>query len=285
MLDLRDDIGPYRVVDFAAQVEGAAQDAWITINKQQLKRRVMAAPAFLTVIGETDQVRRGIDGWHCEGPKEAVRARYAMATLYKSDRKCSSSTFWNTGNPRNLVELLVAPASNDIGGQSGRHPRALWRWLAERHEPVSRELRFGIETPWFRAAPERLMDDMQKFLRDGGDPFAIKEPSRPTDSRTILYLAAEEGGGFVKLGKCVGSKTSPPARRVAMYAAGNPRQLTLARAWTTPAAPPERQLQACLRSACAARHSRQRAEWFELLVEEALEATRPAVKAHGLVAV
>jgi hypothetical protein len=148
--------------------------------------------------------------------------------LYTGDRKCSSSTFWNTGNPRNLVELLVMPLAEVPGrGRGGRHPRALWQWLSERHEPVSRELRYGVENPWFHATPAALLDDMRRFVRDGGDPFAGRKPAEPADARDMLYLLAEEGSGFVKLGKCKGRRTSPPERRVSMYAAGNPRSLSI----------------------------------------------------------
>lgn len=100
----------------------------------------------------------------------------------------------------------------------------------------------------------------------------------------MIYLVAEEGDDFVKLGKCAGSRTSPPEKRVSMYAAGNPRSLSIVDAWLAPGTPPERQLQAALRQACAAVGSRRRAEWFELNVEQARAALAPLVRQHGLTA-
>lgn len=285
VIDLSGDMGSCRVIDFAALVDGSTvHNARITINRASVERRVVAAPALLTVVAETGQVGRGVDGWHSEGAREAASTEHAMAVLYTGDRKCSSSTFWNTGNPRNLVELLVSPLAEAPGWRPGRHPRALWRWLADRHEPVSRALRFGVENPWFRAAPEALLDDMRRFVRDGGDPFASREQARSTEPRDMLYLLTEEGGGFVKLGKCKGLRTSPPERRVGMYAAGNPRSLAITDAWLAPEALPERQLQAALRRACVEGGVRHRAEWFELSVERARAVLAPLVRQHGLTA-
>lgn len=215
-----------RVVDFGAEVYGETWLGEIPINGKMYSRRLVVADAVFAVIGETTEVTRGMDAWHCEPGTSVPLGDGRMAVLYSGDRKCTSATWWNTGNPRNLREICVMPVTLPQARSRGQITPALWRWLAGRHSvaragPVAGDLL----SAWFACDPSALMADMAAFLHQGRDPYGRMPDAVMPDATTILYLVAEDGDRFVKLGKCTAGRTSPPARRVAMYAPGNPRAL------------------------------------------------------------
>jgi hypothetical protein len=281
MLDL---MGAYRVVDFAASVDGPTTTARVRINGEGYERRVVKADALVAVLAETDHVERGLDAWHKEVPGAAPNRDRAMAVLYTGDRLCSSSTWWNTGNPRNLVEVAAVPITYKAPRGYKQRSWGLWRWLASRHEPVAPSGMIGAGA-WFRAEPEPLVEDVLRFVREGRDPLQGGPPDIPEDGRDMLYLAEDGGGEFVKLGKCEGRRTSPPERRVAMYAPANPRGMTLRAAWICPAAVKgvEQTAKAELRRLVGARGALHRAEWFQCTAEEGVCRLTPLMAAKGLI--
>jgi T5orf172 domain len=121
-------------------------------------------------------------------------------------------------------------------------------------------------------------------MREAHDPLRGAPSEVPRDGRDMLYLAEDGSGEFLKIGKCEGRRTSPPERRMGMYAPANPRGITLRAVWIRPSTirEVEQAAKAELRRLSDARGALHRAEWFRCTAEEGVGTLTPLVAARSL---
>ena len=207
--------------------------------------------------------------------------RSLLVQSYGGDRKCSSSTWWNTDNPRNLFEHAVLPIRTKF-----KIPPisewSLWSLLEKRYGRIRHSGRRPMG--WFKAPPDQLLDDVNAWLRDGHQLQIDSSWALPQQVQDrYVYLVAEADGQFVKLGKCDRSKTSPPIRRLCQYQRSNPRRLDVVASWKsdTPGSI-ERTLQAMLRRWCVSNGRRFWAEWFEISSNDALDVLQRGISRFNL---
>lgn len=278
MLDLNDGMADYRVVSAQAVVRGESAPAEITINKQRIRCRVAKAPAVLTMIQECAAALPDVSSWHTEGDLCTVDPAWTMVCLSTGDAKCSTATYWATGNPRPLVERCVTPIK--LAPRSGaKAGHLLLAHLSAKFESVPYSASDLPPTRWFRASWEELNEACDRWINAGGDLTGGYGGSHtlPRDDHDYVYLMKEAGSGWVKAGKCKGGITSPPARRRAMYQPGNRREITVAAQWIGPSGRAERSMIEALRRHCRRVGASHRAEWFEVGLATALSIVSPVL--------
>jgi hypothetical protein len=285
LIDLTDGMGPYRVIDRQAIINAPAFLARLRISNQLVERRVIEAPAVIALIQECENGLPGIDRWQSEGDIGTVTDTWTMVALYGGDVKCSASTWWNTGNPRNLLErwLLSVTTPRKSDGPWGP---PLWEWLGERFQRCTYATQGLPPGRWFKAAWSDIADAVLTFLSDGGQlsgGSTWRLP--PSDPRSMVYLMAEAGTDWIKVGACKANGTSPPERRRCMYQPGNRRQILVASAWSYAGTNPENAMKAALRELCNQSGQRYRAEWFNVGIEAALAQLRAITSRPDITAI
>lgn len=268
-----------RVIDRQAIVDKETRTGLITIVSKSYERRLIEADGLITLVQECrESIAR--DAWETEGCIKTAYSEWTAVYYYTGDKKCSSSTYWNTGNPRHLVERWVVPVeasrSMDIASLHNLLERKFARaTYADKGQPAS---------PWYRAGWEELQEIVEKAVMDRTvlSPKIKKQTidyGTPTD---VVYLMSETETDWVKIGKC-GSSTSPPAKRRSMYQPGNRREILPVAAWTINGKNPEAAMKAELKAYCRSSSQNCRSEWFDLGVGKALDLLASVVPNHARV--
>jgi hypothetical protein len=255
-----------RVIDRQAIVDKETTNGRITIASKSFERRLIDADCLITLVQESrDSVAR--DAWETEGSIKTADNEWTAVYLYSGDKKCSSSTYWNTGNPRHLVERCAFPVdvmrAVDAGG--------IHRLLEERFERSFYTDKGQQSSNWYRAGWEEIRAVVESSIRDK-TAFAPKrkQPAfKHCSGSDMIYLMSETGTGWVKIGKCGASTTSPPAKRRSQYQPGNRREIIPVAAWRTNGKNPEAAMKAELKRYCKTHSKNFRSEWFELGVDRA----------------
>lgn len=264
-----DDLPFERVIDRQAETELATREQEIRIAGRSYLRRLTSAKAVITLVQEC---RRSIarDSWETEGDATTADDSWTAVFFWHGDRKSSSSTWWNTGNPRPLVERQVFDVAATCFSSSDelhRRMASLFRRAEyeERHQPLS---------PWYKAGRLQIEEAIRSFVPQAASSGAIDLKQRaPISDLSLTYLLREEGTGWVKIGKCEGNR-SPAERRRSMYQPGNRRELTVVAQWPYVGRCPEAAMKATLKRHASANGTPFRSEWFELGEERALAALR-----------
>lgn len=246
-----------RVIDRQAHIDASTTNGEIEIAGKTYKRRLIEAPVLITLVQEClASIAR--DSWETEGDLRQIASNWVGVFVWGGDKKCSSATYWNTGNPRSLAE---SHAWVPISGASVE-PQALYEFLAQRHRRSAYGDQGQPSSPWFEGSPDAIAPDIETFL---ARPRSTPKPARfrHAPAEPMVYLMQEAGTGWIKIGKC-GEHSSPPAKRRSMYQPGNPREIIPIAAWTFDGSNPERRMIAALRKAAQIHAFSHRAEWFEI---------------------
>jgi hypothetical protein len=258
-----------RVIDRQAETELKTCEHEVGIAGRSYQRRLVGAKTVISLVQECGRsIAR--DSWETEGDATTADDSWTAVFFWHGDRKSSSSTWWNTGNPRPLVELQVF----DAGSTGIPSSDALHRWLGslfrraeyvDPHQPVS---------PWYEVGRLQVAEAIRSFAPQSASPGTIGPSERPPVSDlSLTYLLREECTNWIKIGKCEGSR-SPAERRRSMYQPGNRRELKVVAQWPYVGRCPETAMKATLKRNARASGAGFRSEWFELGVERALGALR-----------
>ena len=266
------------MIDRQATVDG--ETAYARLRSGSI-RRVINARAVMSLIQECSSGLRNPNGRVPEGDLAKVDGSWTMVALYTDDVLASPAYWWNTGNPRYLVDRYVRPI--DLAGSGASAGVPLWDSLAERFErcthPAPR-----APARWFRAPWQDLRDAINDYIAqglplEGGDAWC--RPSK--DGRSMVYLMVESEGsdetGWVKVGMCAANKTSPPDRRLTMYQPGNRRLISVGGAWVVDGKPKsvEDALKSELNAYCKANLTPCRSEWYQVGMSKALAIIAPVL--------
>jgi hypothetical protein len=279
IIDLSQGMNGYRVVDRQAIFDSASEFARIQIAKNSVIRRVIVAPTTISLIQECGGGLQDLDRWQSEGDATTADNTWTMVALYSGDVKCSASTWWNTGNPRHLLERWVRSVDFDkIRGRQVGPP--LWEWLANRFERCTYLAPDLPPAQWFRGSWVSIRDAIETFLGNGrslvGDAVSWSKP--PKDPRSMVYIMSETGTDWVKVGTCKGNGTSPPTRRRGMYQPANKREIFVMSAWAFTGRNPELAMKQILRKYCRANGIPNRSEWFCIGGSLAIDLVQHAIK-------
>lgn len=251
----------YRVIDRQALTGWPSDLARIRINSDVVVRRVIRAPAVISLIQECETGLSDLDSWQSEGDVTTADDSWTMVAIYSGDVKCSASSWWNTGNPRHLVERWVVPV--ELGARTGGAAGPpLWDWLEtrfERCEYVARDLPPGR---WFRASWCEIQHAIMLFLNEKKSLVGARGKGPAKSEQSMVYLMREAGTSWVKVGACRANATSPPERRRAMYQPANRREISVVCSWVFEGRSPEPAMKQALRTYCRTEGVRYRSEWF-----------------------
>lgn len=266
-----------RVIDRQAIVDKETSNGLVTIASKNFERRLIEADWLITLVQESSEgVAR--DAWETEGSVRTADNEWTAVYLYSGDKKCSSSTYWNTGNPRHLVErwaiVVDVPSSADASD--------LHKLLEDRFERAAYTDKGQSASYWYKAGWEAIKAVVEGAARDNVmfSPKA-KQPSYKHGSASdMVYLMRETGTDWVKIGKCGASTTSPPAKRRSQYQPGNRREIVPVAAWRINGKNPEAAMKAELRRYCKTHSKNFRSEWFEIGVNLAHNLLDRVVAGH-----
>lgn len=270
-----------RVIDSQALVSSKTTIGLISIAAREYERRLLDADCLITLVQECrESVAR--DSWETEGSVSTADNTWTAVYLWRGDKKCSSSTYWNTGNPRPLVERWLLP----VDAPKSLDAEGLYQQLESSFERA----RFSdIGQPnavWFRAGWEEIRTHVEEAV-ENGTAFTpkLKQPKIRYDTSTdMVYLMSEVGTDWIKIGKCGTKTTSPPAKRRSMYQPGNRREIIPVAAWRINGKNPEAAMKSELKQYCKERSKGGRSEWFDIGVVQALELLSGVLAAHSRLA-
>lgn len=269
-----------RVIDRQAIVAKKTSTGLITIASKNFDRRLIEGDCLITLVQECrESIAR--DAWETEGSVKTADNGWTAVYLYCGDKKCSSSTYWNTGNPRPLVErwaiLVDVPHSANAEG--------LYRSLEGRFERAAYMDKGQAASCWYKAGWEEIKAVVEGAVRNK-NVFSpkTKQPAFKYDSGSdMVYLMRETGTDWVKIGECGASSTSPPGKRRSQYQPGNRREIIPVAAWSIKGKNPEAAMKADLKRYCKTHSINFRSEWFETGVDRAHNLLDQVVASHGRV--
>lgn len=266
-----------RVIDRQAIVDKETTNGLITIASKNYERRLIEADCLISLVQESrESVAR--DTWETEGSVKTADNEWTAVYLYGGDKKCSSSTYWNTGNPRPLVERWATA----VDVPRSTNADILHKLLESRFERASYADKGQSVSCWYKAGWEAIKAVVEEAARNNTifSPKA-KQPSYKHDSASdMVYLMSETGTNWVKIGKCGASSTSPPAKRRSQYQPGNRREIVPVAAWRINGKNPESAMKAELKRYCKGYSKNFRSEWFEIGVDRAHNLLDRVVAGH-----